>query len=166
MSRGPGRIERAIEAEFNNHPQDSFTTDQLVLAAYPQLRSVSAIWKKHRVAVLRATRKVCPRLGWDACRMSGPGNMLLFVNRLDEMAYLRGHIRAVHRHWSAAEIAENAAAPRYDWEEKWHATWRREHEIAALQAAGDPRGDELARALAEERRAQLATLQAQFGVRR
>jgi hypothetical protein len=35
MSRGPGRIERAIRALFDAHPDDTFTTDYLVKHCNP-----------------------------------------------------------------------------------------------------------------------------------
>jgi hypothetical protein len=153
LSRGPGRVERAIEAVFRKYPQESFTTDQLVMVAYPQLRSFSEIEKKHRVAVLRATRNICPRLWWGAYLMREPGGPLLFVYQLDEAAYLRGRTRAVCPGWSATRIAENIAVPLNQfWRDNYYAAWRREHAIAVLQAAGDPKGAALARTLAEERR--------------
>lgn len=55
MSRGPGRIERAIEALFASQAGRTFSTDELVEAAY---RGVNRIEKKHRVAVLRAAKRL------------------------------------------------------------------------------------------------------------
>jgi hypothetical protein len=69
MSRGPGRIERAIRALFDEHPDEAFTVDDLCLACYPGLRRASQPWvpgeppprwieRKHRVAVWRAAHNV------------------------------------------------------------------------------------------------------------
>jgi hypothetical protein len=55
MSRGPGRIERAIEALFASQPGRTFSTEELVEAAY---RGVNRTEKKHRVAVLRAAKRL------------------------------------------------------------------------------------------------------------
>jgi hypothetical protein len=96
MSRGPGRIQRAIIAAFKRDPKRSFTTQELVVLAYPGVRRIE---KKHRVAVLRAARHVAPKYSRVALTMSGSrgigtGSPLLFVNQLDEVAWLRGCIRA------------------------------------------------------------------------
>jgi hypothetical protein len=55
MSRGPGRIERAIRALFDAHPDRHISTDDLVAHCYP---GINHIERKHRVAVLRAAHKV------------------------------------------------------------------------------------------------------------
>lgn len=55
MSRGPGRIERAIRALFDAHPDDAFTTADLCRACYPDARRIE---HKHVVAVTRAAKKV------------------------------------------------------------------------------------------------------------
>ena len=49
MSRGPGRIERALRALFDAHPDLAFVTDELCEHCYPGV----VIEKKHQVAVLR-----------------------------------------------------------------------------------------------------------------
>ena len=54
MSRGPGRIERAIRALFDANPDAAFTTDDLCRACYPARR----VEHKHRVAVWRAAHNV------------------------------------------------------------------------------------------------------------
>jgi hypothetical protein len=96
MSRGPGRIQRAIIAAFERCPKRSFTTDELVALAYPGVRRIE---KKHRVAVLRAAWHVAPKYWRVGLTMSGTwgigtGSPLLFVNQLDEVGWLRGCIRA------------------------------------------------------------------------
>lgn len=62
MSRGPGKIERAIRALFDANPDRVFITDDLVEHCYPEADQRGAwIEKKHTVAVLRAVHKVCAR---------------------------------------------------------------------------------------------------------
>lgn|SRR4051794_27528183 len=81
MSRGPGRIERAIEAAFQANPHRAYTGEELVRLAYPDAYSGEAcdhsvawasvtgapepgVAKKHRVAVYRAAHNVAARLLW------------------------------------------------------------------------------------------------------
>ncbi len=54
MSRGPGRIERAIENTLRDADR-SYSTDELALIAYPGIATVE---KKHRVVVLRALKNI------------------------------------------------------------------------------------------------------------
>jgi hypothetical protein len=147
MSRGPGRVERAIEAVFKKHPQQSFTTDELCVRVY-RLRQVREIRKTHRVAVLRAARKVCPRLWWEGYPIVAAGSSMLFVNRLDLDAYLDGRTRAAWAFLSEPERGWERDASQERGAEVYE--WTREHEIAVLQAAGDPRAGEAQTAWEEE----------------
>jgi hypothetical protein len=99
MSRGPGRIERAIRALFDEHPDEAFTTDDLCVTSYPDIQRKGArlvglnererrpiggkyfIERKHRVVVVRAAEKIVAgdpdwRSGWSGSR----GNMLTYFN--------------------------------------------------------------------------------------
>ena len=60
MGSGPGRIERAIEAALAAEPDNAFNTEDLCDRAYPGVNRVN---KKHRVAVLRALKRVLARRG-------------------------------------------------------------------------------------------------------
>lgn len=60
MSRGPGRIERAIRGLFDAHPDEAFTTDQLCEHCY-SLDYPDEVERKHRVAVVRAAYRVVER---------------------------------------------------------------------------------------------------------
>lgn len=55
MSKGPGRIERAIRELFAASPDRAFLTPDLVKHCFA---SVDRIERKHEVSVLRATRKI------------------------------------------------------------------------------------------------------------
>ncbi len=80
MSRGPGKIERAIRALFDAHPDEAFVTDELVEHCYPDV--IGKIERKHQVAVLRAARQViADDRDWDAWRINGMGRGWVFVNR-------------------------------------------------------------------------------------
>ncbi len=91
MSRGPGKIERAIEAVFAAEPDDAFTTADLCDRVYPSLNRVE---KKHRVAVIRAAKKVFGRTGWDCYRTEALGGTLVFYNPFDVMSYAIGRTKA------------------------------------------------------------------------
>jgi hypothetical protein len=55
MSRGPGRIQRAVIALIESDPDGVWTTAEICRRVYPDARGVA---KKHRVAVLCALRRV------------------------------------------------------------------------------------------------------------
>jgi hypothetical protein len=61
MSRGPGKIERAIGQAFKAEPERTFGTDDLIAIAFPHIDQVE---KKHRVSVLRAARGACRWTGF------------------------------------------------------------------------------------------------------
>jgi hypothetical protein len=101
MSRGLGRIERAIEALFTAEPSRTFSTDELVEVVY---RGVNRIEKKHRVAVLRAADKVAKRSHWEKWKCertfqggyyeaSLAGRGAVYVNMLDARSYGLGMLR-------------------------------------------------------------------------
>jgi hypothetical protein len=52
MSKGPGRVELAIEQAFADEPDNAFSVKDLCRWVYPR----RAVEKKHRVAILRAIK--------------------------------------------------------------------------------------------------------------
>ena len=62
MSRGPGKVQRAIEAAFAATPDAIFVVEELVAVAYP---GIDQIERKHRGAVLRAVKCMEARTGWS-----------------------------------------------------------------------------------------------------
>jgi hypothetical protein len=97
MSRGPGHVERTVEALFTSNPTSTYSTSELVAAVYP---GVNRAEKKHRVAVLRAATKIAKRLGgwakwicerwyWDDPTDLG----CIFVNKCDVHSYAMGRWR-------------------------------------------------------------------------
>lgn len=91
MSRGPGRIQQTIEAAFAANADGILYTDDLVRSAYPDAATVD---KKHRVAVARAARYVCPRVGWWWMRREAPGGGIVYYNRRSVMSYGLARMRA------------------------------------------------------------------------
>lgn len=76
MSRGPGRVERAIKAAFDAEPTRVFTTEYLCTHVYA---GAAKIEKKHRVSLIRAAKRVLQReLGWRMTRTHKPGAPFLF----------------------------------------------------------------------------------------
>ena len=79
MSRGPGRIERAIRQLFDSSPDLAFVTIELVEHCFPELE-----WEpeaKHFVSVLRAAHKVIAAdPDWQAARIEGQGRGWVFFN--------------------------------------------------------------------------------------
>lgn len=78
MSRGPGRVERAIKAAFDAEPNRVFTTEYLCAHVYP---GATKIEKKHRVSLIRAAKRVVQReRNWRMTRTHMPGAPFLFFN--------------------------------------------------------------------------------------
>jgi hypothetical protein len=78
MSRGPGRVERAIKAVFDAEPSRIFTTEYLCAQVYA---GAPAIEKKHRVSLIRAAKHVVQReRNWRMTRTHMPGAPFLFFN--------------------------------------------------------------------------------------
>ena len=68
MSRGPGRVERAIQAAFQAEPTEGFTVKRLAQIVYHAGSTTAAITEPERQSVARAARKVAKRLGWKSER--------------------------------------------------------------------------------------------------
>ena len=90
MSRGPGAIERAIEAAFTSNPSSTYSVEELAVIAYPGLNRVE---RKHRVAVLRAAEKAAARCGWQGWRAERPGHPVIYRNPFDVRSYTVGRER-------------------------------------------------------------------------
>jgi hypothetical protein len=88
ISKGPGRIERAIRALLDAHPDLAFVTDELCEHCYP---NATKIERKHQVAVLRAAMKVIKDdPDWRAWRIAGMGRGRVFVNHANGQSYALG----------------------------------------------------------------------------
>ncbi len=78
MSRGPGRVERAIKAAFDAEPTRVFTTEYLCTHVYAGTLKIE---KKHRVSLIRAAKRVLQREhNWRMTRTHMPGAPFLFFN--------------------------------------------------------------------------------------
>ena len=97
MSRGPGRIERAIQTAFTAEPDNAFTTEELCLRVY----RVNQPSKKHRVAVLLAAHTLAGRSyddptvrpGLDWMVSERLGGQQIFFDRYDVISYTMAHLK-------------------------------------------------------------------------
>jgi aminoglycoside phosphotransferase len=94
MSRGPGKIERAIEAAIDAEPDNAFTVEDLCVHVY-RLRRITAPSKAQRVAVLRAVKSVAKRrdnLWTFAGETVGAPSVYYHADRL--LSYAMGRLKA------------------------------------------------------------------------
>lgn len=83
MSRGPGKIEKAIEAAFEAASK-AYTTQDLFYVTYPD---AEVFERKHRVAIKRAAKNVCERTEWTHLRDERRGGGLIYYNPFNVMSY-------------------------------------------------------------------------------
>jgi hypothetical protein len=112
MSRGPGRVERAIRELFDAHPDEAFVTDELAEHCYP---NAGPIERKHRVAVLRAGRNVVKAdPDWAALWIEHQGGGWVFANRASLQSYTLACVISVnmngHVYRSTPQLARIAQA--------------------------------------------------------
>ena len=88
MSKGPGKIERAIADAFARQPSATFSVEDLGPICYPGLNQVE---KKHRVAIIRAADKVAARMWWG--RTYSSGVPCVYRNLCDLHSYALGEVR-------------------------------------------------------------------------
>ena len=92
MSRGPGRIERAIAAILDAEADNAFTTEDLCERVYS---GVNRVEKKHRVAVLRAANKLVKRRDNTGCRRcENLGGTRVYFNIDNVMSYAMARLKA------------------------------------------------------------------------
>ena len=109
MSRGPGRVERAIKAAFDAEPTRVFTTEYLCTHVYA---GAIKIEKKHRVCLIRVSNRVLQREhNWRMTRTHMPGAPFLFFNESIEHAEIAGphglrHMPSQPRHASMMARAD------------------------------------------------------------
>lgn len=95
MSRGPGRIERAIRALLDAHPDEAFTTFDLCDAAYPDGLELE---HKHLVAVMRAANKVLAGdPDWRSLPAPYDRRTVVFCNLASVPSMVMRH----HRQWTS-----------------------------------------------------------------
>lgn len=68
MSKGPGKIQRAIVALFEAEPHSRLTVPQIAARTYPG----AIIGKCETEAVRRALQGIAPEIGLTRCRIARP----------------------------------------------------------------------------------------------
>jgi hypothetical protein len=106
MSRGPGKIQRAIEAVFAAEPDNGFLLSELCERVY---RGVNRIEKKHRVAVARAVRGI-PEL--TCSRRETLGGELVIYKPGNVMSYAMARLKS-----DKFGGYERHSDPRFRWRE-------------------------------------------------
>ena len=102
MSKGPGRVERAIEALFKSKPNDAFATWELCWRVYP---NIGKLERTHKVAVTRAAKKVCARLpDWQSMKTWYRGRELVFFNHASVKSYGLARRKCDSRYLSDEQI--------------------------------------------------------------
>jgi hypothetical protein len=89
MSRGPGRIQRAIEAAFKADPDNALTTMELCERVY----GTEHVGKKHRVAVVRAAKRIPSLDYWIGDNLGG---QLVFFVRFNIKSYGMARLKGDH----------------------------------------------------------------------
>jgi len=90
MSKGPGRIERAIEAVLDAAPDNAFSVADLCREVY----GVRHIEKKHRVAVKRAAKLIAARRKLAHLSSALPGAELIFYQPDRVLSYVMANVKA------------------------------------------------------------------------
>jgi hypothetical protein len=102
MSRGPGHVERAIEAVLRDTDR-SFSVEELALIAYP---NIDCVQKKHRVAVLRALSNVQDRVDLWFFDTNLPPWRLIILRLGSVQSHVHGWFRHAQQDYSLAQIGQ------------------------------------------------------------
>jgi hypothetical protein len=111
MSKGIGRIERAILAVFASEPDNAFTVDELINRICPEVfPGIKYIERKHTVSVLRAVKNLIKR-GYtlDTCQVWGQGSPLLVYNFTNVISYGMARLRDMSFTLHRDTVAERRA---------------------------------------------------------
>ena len=94
MSRGPGRIERAVRQLMTDEPGGAWTVEDIAEKVYPVTRT-TGVEKKHRVSVVRALKRITENdVDWVLWRSITRGGTLVLVNLGNLQSYALGNLKA------------------------------------------------------------------------
>jgi hypothetical protein len=114
MSRGPGKVQRGIEAAFQNAEEgQAFSVKTLACEIFYDEDDDTSPSRSELVSVRRAVKKVAERLGWKfmvTVGHGGRGNSHIYFNPKDEASRRRALKMAFPL--VADEFLESAAARR------------------------------------------------------
>jgi hypothetical protein len=146
MSRGPGRIERAIRELFDASPDLAFISVELVEHCFPG-GDQAAIARKHLVSVLRAAHKIAAAdPDWTAWRIEGQGRGWVFLNHANVQSYALARLIA-DTGFHCYRSPKRARRRRGRYIDRWDGHPLTDERIARWRAAGNPcidyRGQEI-----------------------
>jgi hypothetical protein len=92
MSKGPGKVERAIEKLLDKRPNDAFTIEQVCSYVYPGQQ----IERRHRGAVLRAAANVTKRRpSLQIWKSNSRGEKRVFVTADNLQSFGMGRLKTI-----------------------------------------------------------------------
>lgn len=97
MSRGAGRVEKAILQAFGESGK-SYTVEDLFFLAYPD---ASTMERKHRIAIKRACANVCDRTGWKTWRKDSRGGGYIYYDPCDVISYASARIKGMETRYQS-----------------------------------------------------------------
>jgi hypothetical protein len=151
MSKGPGKLERAIADAFARDPSATFSVEDLGPICYPGLNKVE---KKHRVAIIRAADNVAARMWWGRTYCSGVP--CVYCNLCDLHSYAMGNWREQWPNgyccWSIDESEERVGRniKENDDNDVFRGSWRRLAKINTHDRDGTADCEEYRRLEAEQ----------------
>jgi hypothetical protein len=96
MSKGLGRVGRAIEAALIAEPDNAFTVDDLCDRVFP---GIDRVQKKHRVSVIRAAKSVAKRhANFESVRSEMLGGTTVFYVADNVMSSAMGRLKSDNLH--------------------------------------------------------------------
>lgn len=168
MSRGPGKIERAIDAIFRDRPDNAYSVEDLIDSIYS---GVNRIEKKHRVSIIRAAKSVCAKSpDWTWYISEIRGGPLVFFHYYNAHSYTAARLKAdflngyrhkdTRRPWTTTSDHDIRAMMEpggkyYDYVKEGGAWWRHV-QLRIAERDGLPADDLKAEQEKANRRAELA----------
>jgi hypothetical protein len=109
VSKGPGRIERAVEAAFKGNLDGYFSRSDLVAMVFP---GDGPITRAMRNSVARAAENVCGRLHWVKFKSWSRGGEAIYANGLSLRSYALGQTRAYRGYDDPERVAKEVDTDR------------------------------------------------------
>jgi hypothetical protein len=138
VSRGPGCIQRVIEAVFRDNPSATYSAAELAALAYPGAVSIE---KKHRVATIRAADAAAHECRWWRAPAERTSHVI-YGNPVNIRSYAMWKLRCMaqtneHNPDQMAALLDDPNVPQSRWRWLQPGGWWWKHvEINKLREAG------------------------------
>ena len=106
MSKGPGKVERAVQDLFESDPTGAWLIDDIVWHVWPD--NDYPLPRSQLVSARRAAKNVAQRLDWDTWRsgiFTRRGAPMAYYNPYNVMSYALARVKTDHEYW-ALEFSE------------------------------------------------------------